>query len=150
MQEHKKLREEIIKAATRNILRGTSEERLMAAEHIADEVMDAITESFRSITEAESIVKAVQAGAKVQIAYHDSEEDGELSGIVMRPCWGEPSLAAEQAFHDLARKQEYLDGYHGPGGVPEEVMEAASRVADEIGADPRRYQDGEKHYSEEN
>lgn len=132
MKEHKELRSKIIEAVMQGAAGAPEEKAKEAAGQIADEIMDAIAENFRSITEVEQIVEAVQAGHRVEVAYWDPEEDAGPDGLpdpmIVRPCWGNPT---EQQCHDMARKQEYLDGYR-PGGVPVEVMRAAGAAADAL------------------
>ena len=50
-------------------------------------VMDAIADNYRSITEVHSIVAAVRAGLKVQIAYADPDDDEFMDPYVVRSCW---------------------------------------------------------------
>ncbi len=57
------------------------------AKKIADAVMDAIAENYRSITAVHSIVEAVRAGHHVQIAYADADEDEDADPCIVRACW---------------------------------------------------------------
>lgn len=52
-----------------------------------DAVMDAIADNYRSITEVHSIVEAVRAGLRVQIAYEDPDEDDFMDPYIVRACW---------------------------------------------------------------
>lgn len=83
MEEHRELRELIMQAVAKNMDKEPEE----AAGIVADVVMDAISENFRSLTEIQSIVAAVRAGHRVQIAYADPEEDDFMDPYVVRPCW---------------------------------------------------------------
>lgn len=58
-----------------------------AIEGVVDKVMDAISENYRSITEIHSIVDAVRAGYRVQIAYANPDEDDFMDEMVVRQCW---------------------------------------------------------------
>lgn len=95
MQEHQELREKIMQAImVRFAAYCTKDQCRQQAEAIADEVMDTVAGRFRSVTEVEQIVEAVQAGHNVQIAYWDPEEDAGPDGLpdpmIVRPCWGNP------------------------------------------------------------
>lgn len=83
MEEHRELRELIMQAVAKNMDKEPEE----AAGIVDDVVMDAISENFRSLTEIQSIVVAVRAGHRVQIAYADPEEDDFMDPYVVRPCW---------------------------------------------------------------
>lgn len=83
MDEYKAVRDAIVAAVVEN-LPGPEAEK--AAAQIADTVMETITENYRSLTQVQSIVDAVRAGHRVQIAYYNPDED-ELDGMVVRACW---------------------------------------------------------------
>lgn len=77
------LRELILAAVAKNMDKDPKE----AAEIIADEVMDAVSENFRSLTQIHSIVVAVRAGMNVQIAYADPDRDDFMDPYTVRACW---------------------------------------------------------------
>lgn len=83
MDEYKAVRDAIV-AAVMESLPGPEIEK--AAVQIADTVMETITENYRSLTQVQSIVDAVRAGHRVQIAYYNPDED-ELDEMVVRACW---------------------------------------------------------------
>ena len=73
MEEKRRLRERILAA----IREGDG------AEEIADEIMEAVAEDFRSISEINSIMEVVKArcGYGVQIAYYDPDEEDTPDGL---------------------------------------------------------------------
>lgn len=83
MDEYKAVRDAIVAAVVEN-LPGPEIEKVAA--QIADTVMETITENYRSLTQVQSIVDAVRAGHRVQIAYYNPDED-ELDEMVVRACW---------------------------------------------------------------
>lgn len=85
MDEYKTVKDAIVAAVVEN-LPGTEPEIEKTAVQIADTVMEVITENYRSLTQVQSIVDAVRAGHRVQIAYYNPDED-ELDGMVVRACW---------------------------------------------------------------
>lgn len=86
MEEYRAMREAILRAVQEN-MKGTREEIEKAVEAVTDAVMDAIAENYRSITEIHSIVAAVRAGERVQIAYADPEDLDFMDPLVVRACW---------------------------------------------------------------
>lgn len=84
MDEYREVRQKTIQAVIENIP-GQDEKAKEAAWKIADIVMDAIAENYRSISEVQAIVNAVRVGLKVQIAYAEPEE--EENPYVVRACW---------------------------------------------------------------
>ena len=56
-------------------------------EAVTEAVMDAIAENYRSITEIHSIVAAVRAGERVQIAYADPDDLDFMNPYVVRAHW---------------------------------------------------------------
>lgn len=83
MQEINEVRETILAAVQKRI---PGKKGIEASREIADEVMDAIAENYRTITEVHEIVEAVRLGMDVQIAYADPSED-EPDPYIVRPCW---------------------------------------------------------------
>lgn len=83
MEEHRELRELIMQAVAENMKKDPDE----AAGIVADKVMEAVSENFRSLTEIHSIVAAVRAGMNVQIAYADPDEDDFMDPYIVRACW---------------------------------------------------------------
>lgn len=86
MEEYRTMRAVILRAVQEN-MKGTREEVEKAVEAVTDAVMDAIAENYRSITEIHSIVAAVRAGERVQIAYADSDDLDSMNEYVVRACW---------------------------------------------------------------
>lgn len=86
MEEYRAMRGAILRAVKENV-KGTEEEVEKAVEAVTDAVMDAIAENYRSITEIHSIVAAVRAGMRVQIAYADPEDPDFMDPCVVRACW---------------------------------------------------------------
>lgn len=86
MEEYREVRQRTIRAVMETV-KGPEEAVMEMAEQIADVVMDAIADNYRSITEVHSIVAAVRAGLNVQIAYADPDEDEFMDPYVVRPCW---------------------------------------------------------------
>lgn len=68
-------------------MEGEREKVMEAAEKVADAVMEAIADNYRSITEVHSIVECVRAGVRVQIAYADPDELDSMDPYTVRPCW---------------------------------------------------------------
>lgn len=83
MQEINAVRDSILAAVQKRI---PGKKGIEASREIADEVMDAIAENYRTITEVHEIVEAVRLGMDVQIAYADPSED-EPDPYIVRPCW---------------------------------------------------------------
>lgn len=71
MEEKRRLRERILAA----IREGDG------AEEIADEIMEAVAEDFRSLSEINRAMEAVKAGYGVQIAYYDPDEEDTPDGL---------------------------------------------------------------------
>lgn len=86
MEEYREVRQRTIQAVMETV-KGQEAAVMEMAEQIADAVMDAIADNYRSITEVHSIVAAVRAGLNVQIAYADPDEDEFMDPYVVRPCW---------------------------------------------------------------
>lgn len=86
MEEYREVRKRTTQAVMETV-KGPKAAVERMAEKIADEVMDAIADNYRSITEVHSIVAAVRAGHDVQIAYADPDEDGFMDPYVVRACW---------------------------------------------------------------
>ncbi len=86
MEEYRAMREAILRAVQENV-KGTKEEVEKAIEAVTDAVMDAITENYRSITEIHSIVAAVRAGERVQIAYENPDDLDFMDPYVVGACW---------------------------------------------------------------
>lgn len=86
MEEYREVRQRTIQAVMETV-KGPEVAVMEMAEQIADAVMDAIADNYRSITEVHSIVAAVRAGLNVQIAYADPDEDEFMDPYVVRPCW---------------------------------------------------------------
>ena len=86
MEEYKEVRQRTIQAVMETV-KGPEAAVMEMAEHIADAVMDAIADNYRSITEVHSIVAAVRAGLKVQIAYADPDDDEFMDPYMVRSCW---------------------------------------------------------------
>jgi N-acetylglucosamine kinase-like BadF-type ATPase len=86
MEEYRAMKETILRAVQENV-KGTKEEVEKAVEAVTDAVMDAIAENYRSITEIHSIVAAVRAGMRVQIAYADPEDPDFMDPYTVRACW---------------------------------------------------------------
>ena len=68
-------------------MEGEREKVMEAAEKVADAVMEAIADNYRSITEVHSIVECVRAGMRVQIAYADPDELDFMDPYTVRQCW---------------------------------------------------------------
>lgn len=86
MEEYKEVKRRTIQAVMETV-KGPEAAVMEMAEHIADVVMDAIADNYRSITEVHSIVAAVRAGLNVQIAYADPDDDEFMDPYVVRSCW---------------------------------------------------------------
>lgn len=86
MEEYREVRQRTIQAVMETV-KGPEVAVMEMAEQIADAVMGAIADNYRSITEVHSIVAAVRAGLNVQIAYADPDEDEFMDPYVVRPCW---------------------------------------------------------------
>lgn len=86
MEEYREVRQRTIQAVMETV-KGPEAAVMEMAEQIADAVMDAIADNYRSITEVHSIVAAVRAGLNVQIAYADPDEDEFMDPYVVRPYW---------------------------------------------------------------
>ena len=86
MEEYKEVKQRTIQAVMETV-KGPEAAVMEMAEHIADVVMDAIADNYRSITEVHSIVAAVRAGLNVQIAYADPDDDEFMDPYVVRSCW---------------------------------------------------------------
>lgn len=86
MEEYREVRKRTIQAVMETV-KGPEVAVMRKAEKIADAVMDAIADNYRSITEVHSIVAAVRAGHDVQIAYADPDEDDFMDPYVVRACW---------------------------------------------------------------
>ena len=86
MEEYREVRQRTIQAVMETV-KGPEAAVMEMAEQIADAVMDAIADNYRSITEVHSIVAAVRAWHTVQIAYADPDEDEFMDPYVVRPCW---------------------------------------------------------------
>ena len=86
MEEYREVRKRTIQAVMETV-KGPEAAVMRKAEKIADAVMDAIADNYRSITEVHSIVAAVRAGHDVQIAYADPDEDDFMDPYVVRVCW---------------------------------------------------------------
>ncbi len=87
MKEYTEVRQRIIRAVTETVSESKASVEDMA-ERIANEVMDAIEDNYRSITEVHDIVNAVRTGAKIQIAYADPDEDDLLEDTyAVKACW---------------------------------------------------------------
>ena len=86
MEEHRAMREAILRAVQEN-MQGTKEAIEKTVEAVTDAVMDVIVENYRSITEIHSIVAAVRAGERVQIAYADPDDLDFMDPCVVRACW---------------------------------------------------------------
>ena len=86
MEEYREVRKRTIQAVIETV-KGPEAAVQEMAEKIADAVMDAIADNYRSITEVHSIVEAVRAGHKVQIAYADPDEDDFMDPYMVRACW---------------------------------------------------------------
>lgn len=86
MEEYREVRQRTIQAVMETV-KGPEAAVMEMAEQIADAVMDAIADNYRSITEVHSIVEAVRAGFNVQIAYADPDADDFMDPYVVRACW---------------------------------------------------------------
>ncbi len=86
MEEYRAMRKAILRAVQENV-KGTKEEVEKAVEAVTEAVMDAIADNYRSITEIHSIVAAVRAGERVQIAYADPDDLDFMNPYVVRACW---------------------------------------------------------------
>ena len=87
MEEWKELRNRIKESARKNMKHMSDDEINEAAEQIADDLMDCLSDNFRSLTEIHQIVAGVRAGQNVQIAYADPDEDDAFDGCIVRACW---------------------------------------------------------------
>lgn len=86
MEEYREVRRRTMEAVLAN-MEGEREKVMEAAEKVADAVMEAIADNYRSITEVHSIVECVRAGIRVQIAYADPEDMDFMDPYTVRPCW---------------------------------------------------------------
>lgn len=86
MEEYREVRRRTMEAVLANV-EGEQEKVMEAAVKVADAVMEAIADNYRSITEVHSIVECVRAGIRVQIAYADPEELDFMDPYTVRPCW---------------------------------------------------------------
>ena len=86
MEEYREVRRRTMEAVLAN-MEGEREKVTEAAEKVADAVMEAIADNYRSITEVHSIVECVRAGVGVQIAYADPDELDFMDPYTVRPCW---------------------------------------------------------------
>lgn len=86
MEEYREVRRRTMEAVLAN-MEGEREKVMEAAEKVADAVMEAITDNYRSITEVHSIVECVRAGVRVQIVYADPDELDFMDPYTVRPCW---------------------------------------------------------------
>ena len=86
MEECREVRRRTMEAVLAN-MEGEREKVTEAAEKVADAVMEAIADNYRSITEVHSIVECVRAGVRVQIAYADRDEIDFMDPYTVRPCW---------------------------------------------------------------
>lgn len=86
MEEYREVRRKTMEAVLAN-MEGEREKVMEAAEKVADAVMEAIADNYRSITEVHSIVECVRAGMRVQIAYADPDELDFMDPYTVRPCW---------------------------------------------------------------
>lgn len=86
MEEYREVRRRTMEAVLAN-MEGEREKVTEAAEKVADAVMEAIADNYRSITEVHSIVECVRAGVRVQIAYADPDELDFMDPYTVRPCW---------------------------------------------------------------
>lgn len=86
MEEYREVRRRTMEAVLAN-MEGEREKVMEAAEKVADAVMEAIADNYRSITEVHSIVECVRAGIRVQIAYADPDELDFMDPYTVRPCW---------------------------------------------------------------
>ena len=85
MEEYREVRRRTMEAVLAN-MEGEREKVMEAAEKVADAVMEAIADNYRSITEVHSIVECVRAGIRVQIAYADPDELDSMDPYTVRPC----------------------------------------------------------------
>lgn len=85
MEEYREVRRRTMEAVLAN-MEGEREKVMEAAEKVADAVMEAIADNYRSITEVHSIVECVRAGVRVQIAYADPDELDFMDPYTVRPC----------------------------------------------------------------
>ena len=86
MEEYREVRRRTMEAVLAN-MEGEREKVMEAAVKVADAVMEAIADNYRSITEVHSIVECVRAGVRVQIAYADPDELDFMDPYTVRPCW---------------------------------------------------------------
>ncbi len=86
MEEYREVRRRTMEAVLANV-EGEQEKVMEAAVKVADAVMEAIADNYRSITEVHSIVECVRAGIRVQIAYADPEDMDFMDPYTVRPCW---------------------------------------------------------------
>ena len=86
MEEYREVRRRTMEAVLAN-MEGEREKVMEAAEKVADAVMEALADNYRSITEVHSIVECVRAGVRVQIAYADPDELDSMDPYTVRPCW---------------------------------------------------------------
>lgn len=86
MEEYREVRRRTMEAVLANV-EGEQEKVMEAAVKVADAVMEAIADNYRSITEVHSIVECVRAGIRVQIAYADLEDMDFMDPYTVRPCW---------------------------------------------------------------
>lgn len=86
MEEYREVRRRTMEAVLANV-EGEQEKVMEAAVKVADAVMEAIADNYRSITEVHSIVECVRAGIRVQIAYADPEDMDFMDPYTVRQCW---------------------------------------------------------------
>ena len=86
MEEYREVRRRTMEAVLANV-EGEQEKVMEAAVKVADAVMEAIADNYRSITEVHSIVECVRAGVRVQIAHADPDELDFMDPYTVRPCW---------------------------------------------------------------
>lgn len=86
MEEYREVRRRTMEAVLANV-EGEQEKVMEAAVKVADAVMEAIADNYRSITEVHSIVECVRAGIRVQIAYADPEDMDFMDPYTVRLCW---------------------------------------------------------------
>ena len=86
MEEYREVRRRTMEAVLANV-EGEQEKVMEAAVKVADAVMEAIADNYRSITEVHSIVECVRAGIRVQIAYADPEDMDFMDPYTVRPWW---------------------------------------------------------------
>lgn len=85
MEEYKEVMRRITQVILETI-KGPEEDVEAITDKIVTEVMDAIADNYRSISQVHSIIESIRAGQRVQIAYTDPDE-GDFNPYVMRACW---------------------------------------------------------------